>query len=102
MASRYEGKPFLRLLECYVLWSLGELTSKDKDTLEQMMPKLQEIYKQSGSWQEIVVAVMELPDNLPELIRGLWTKNTSIATVHGMYLDAELFAQMFVDENLIH
>ena len=25
MNDRYEGKPFLRLLECYVLWSVDQL-----------------------------------------------------------------------------
>ena len=38
--DRYAGKPFLRLLECYVLAAIGELSDEQQATLRAMEPKL--------------------------------------------------------------
>jgi hypothetical protein len=40
MSDRYEGKPFLRLLECYVLWSVDELPASQAELLKEMTPRL--------------------------------------------------------------
>jgi hypothetical protein len=40
MQQRYAGRPFLRLLECYVLWAAGVLPAADEQRLEAMTPKL--------------------------------------------------------------
>ena len=53
-SGRYEGKPLLRLLECYVLLAIGELSSDDQLVLSEMTPKLQGVYKCSGRWDQIV------------------------------------------------
>ena len=100
MQQRYAGKPFLRLLECYVLSAAGELPVADEQRLEAMTPKLREVYKRQGSWQEIVAREMELPPDLPQHIRALWTRNKQRAENSGVELTAEEFARMFVDENL--
>jgi hypothetical protein len=99
MSSRYEGKPFLRLLECYVLLSIGELGEREQTTLEKLTPKLQEVYNKGGEWHEIVSNVMKLPDNMKNMILQLWSKNKLVEEEVGMYLSPEHFAQMFVDEN---
>ena len=98
--SRYEGKPLLKLLESYVLWTIGQLPTKDAELLTQMTPKLQSIYGIQGDWHQIISAVMELPPNMPTLIRDLWTKNTQIASENGVTLAPQHFAEMFVDDNL--
>src|SRR5215211_6368897 len=54
--GRYDGKPFLRLLECYVLWAAGRLPDDEAAQLDRMTPKLREIYGANGSWHDIVVA----------------------------------------------
>ena len=100
-SSRYEGKPLLKLVESYVLWTIGQLPAKDAELLTQMTPKLQSIYGIQGDWQQIISAVMELPPNMPTLIRELWTKNTAIASENGVTLTPQHFAEMFVDKNLI-
>ena len=43
---------------------------------------------------------MQLPSNMPELIRDLWVKNTEIARKAGTILTPQKFAEMFVDQNL--
>jgi hypothetical protein len=98
---RYQGKPFLRLLECYVLWTIGELSKTESKTLHEMTPKLRSIYDVQGDWQDIVAAVVELPLNMPDLIRGVWARNVEIAQKSGAILSPQEFAEMFVDKNLV-
>jgi hypothetical protein len=64
--SRYEGKPLLRLLECYVLSSIGHLQESDRQNLEAMTPKLQEVYHILGTWREIIAQVKHFPSNADE------------------------------------
>lgn len=98
--SRYQGKPLLRLLECYVLWAIGALPERDATALQEMTPKLQSIYHMQGDWQEIIASVVQLPSNMPTVIRKMWTKNTEIAQRSGVTLTSQQFAEMFVDQNL--
>lgn len=98
--ERYSGKPLLRLLELYVVWSLGELSVEDASRLEAMAPKLTETFGGNGTWQDALATTMQMPSNMPELVRDMWTKNLSIARDNGVELHPEQFAQMFVDNNL--
>ena len=98
--SRYEGKPLLRLLECYVLNAMGELTDDHRSALEKMQPMLLKIFGKTGTWDQIIAAEMEFPPTLPSRIKELWHKNMArISEVKGAMLDPEDFARLFVDEN---
>ena len=99
VSERYVGKPFLRLLECYVLRAIGELSNDEESKLETMSPKLREVYKFDGSWHEVVSHVMEIPDGLPSQIDAIWKKNRELATQNGEELIPQDFAEMFVDHN---
>jgi len=99
MQQRYAGKPLLRLLECYVLWAADELPAEEESKLQAMTPKLREVYKRQGSWQEIVAGEMEFPPDLPQHIRSLWIENSQRAQNSSVELPAEDFARMFVDQN---
>jgi hypothetical protein len=98
---RYEGKPFLRLLECYVLWAIGELAATEANTLEEMTPKLQAIYGVQGNWQQIVAVVMEFPSNIPDTIRRLWANSAEISRKNRTTITPQQFAEAFVDQNLV-
>lgn len=98
--ERYEGDPLLRLLECYVLWSIGELPERDAQFMEQMAPKLRQVYEATGTWQNVIATAMELPANMPQKIRDLWTRNSEIARTSQLELSPQMFAEMFVDSNL--
>jgi hypothetical protein len=98
--KRYDGKPFLKLLDSYVLWAIDELPPENAQALTEMTPKLRSTYDNGGDWQQIVCAVMKLPPNMPGLIRELWVKNTEIARKNGATLTPIEFAEMFVDCNL--
>jgi len=99
-ANRYAGKPLLRVLECYVLWAIGELGEVEQAKLCGMEPQLRQALKQQGNWREVVEKTMELPANMPELIRANWMKNQGIALQQGIELTGQHFAEMFVDNNL--
>ena len=98
--DRYSGKPLLRLLELYVLWSLGELSDEDALRLGAMASKLTETFGGNGTWQDALETTMQMPSNMPELVRDMWAKNISIANNNGVELHPEQFAQKFVDSNL--
>ncbi len=90
--NRYAGKPFLRLLELYVLWCIGALTAQDEQTLETMTPKLRATYERNGSWYEIIEAVMDLPVAARDEVRKTWQAQSGMLPQH--------FAEQFVDAHL--
>jgi hypothetical protein len=99
--TRYQGKPLLRLLECYVLWAIDQLPEAEVNTLREMTPKLQSIYAAQGNWQQVIAAAVQLPPNMPALIKDMWHKNTEIACRNGKTLTPQQFAEMFVEQNLL-
>lgn len=74
MTDRYDGKPFLRLRESYVLWAVDQLPSDQAEVLEDLAPKLRSTDAVGGNWQEIVAAQMEFPAELPSALRQMWER----------------------------
>ncbi len=97
--ARYGGKPLLRLLECYVLWAIEELPERESSSLASMTPKLQNLYKSNGSWQEIIAGTVNMDANMPDRLKALWARNTEIARQNGTVLTPQQFAEMVVDDN---
>lgn len=97
---RYEGKPLFRLLECYVLKAINELSPGDAANLEGMQPKLAQLYGRAGTWDQIIAATMELPENMPILIVEMWKRNQQIAKDNNVTLSPQQFTEMFVDRNI--
>ncbi len=79
--ARYEGRPFLRLLECYVLWTIGELSTDQSEQLVAMTPNLRETYGFEGDWQTIVAHQMDFPSELLSSLREMWERNLKVADV---------------------
>lgn len=100
-ADRYAGKPLVRLLELYVLRSIGELPQSEEQKLTQMAPKLHAIYGGNGEWHEAIAASMKMPANMATLIADTWKRNLDIAASRGARLTPDQFAQMFVDQNFV-
>src|SRR5688572_33369329 len=97
MAGRYDGKPFLRFLECYILWAIDELSPLDAEALEKLTPKLQQTFKRRGTWQEIVATEMSLPQGRPEAIVRNWVQNKERALSQGKAAAPEDFAKFLAD-----
>ncbi len=101
MTTRYDGKPLIRLLECYVLWAITELDDSQQATLSTMTPKLQETYGKQGQWHEIIASIMDFPSNMPDLVNDMWHKNKAVSLDKGVQLTPQQFAEVFVDQNFL-
>ena len=97
--QRYEGKPLLRLLECYVLFAIGQLGEGQSETLRRIEPKLALTYNRSGTWDQIIHDEMGFPDSLPVKIREVWENNLARVRASGGEIDPNEFAMAFVDQN---
>ena len=102
MTDRYEGKPFLRLLDSYVLDAIGQLGEPQCQSLQAMEPKLSAVYNVSGSWQDIVAAQMNFPPELPAEIRRIWENGSAKMAELGQTADPMEFTRQFVDTNFPH
>ncbi|WP_285710587.1 hypothetical protein [Erythrobacter oryzae] len=100
--DRYAGKPFLRLLDSYVLAAIGELPSAQQDSLQSMEPKLHSVYGTKGSWQQIVADQMGFPEDLPETIRAIWDNGVAKMRASGIDAEPSEFVRQFVDTNFPH
>ncbi|WP_284620779.1 hypothetical protein [Aquabacterium humicola] len=97
--NRYAGKPFLRLLDSYVLDAIGQLNEEQSKALREIEPKLASLYGKTGSWQEIVRLEMNLPLSFPDSIRRIWDSFLKSARSQGVTVSPEEFVERFVDEN---
>jgi hypothetical protein len=97
---RYAGKPLVRFLDAYVLWTIGALPQEQNSQLQQMTPKLRETWKCSGEhWHEALASAMQFPATLPDAIREMWTKNKALDSANRSKLSPLDFAYLFVDQN---
>jgi hypothetical protein len=96
---RYQGKPLLRLLECYVLDAIGSLTDDERKNLATMQPKLEKVYNRSGTWQKMIEEEMDFSSQMRDSIVQVWLHNQQIANEKGIELPPQKFAEMFVDHN---
>jgi hypothetical protein len=100
--SRYEGRPFLRLLDCYILAVIGELDAAQQDGLTQMQPKLQKTFNSSGTWIEIVEEQMDFMPTVPEKIREFWRGYREHVRGLGREAPPVEFVRHFVEQNFPH
>ena len=101
MPDRYEGRPFLKLVDSFVLDCMGELDASQAFLLDQMLPTLQSTFDRRDSWQEIVMAQLQFGPDIRLAIQELWVKNQEIAKHHGRTLEPMAFVEMFVDANVL-
>jgi hypothetical protein len=91
--SRYDGKPFLRLLDCYVLNSIGCPDECQDLALSVMAPKLADTFGFSGSCVEIVAHQMDFPPTLPARIKQMWDNGRAAAQAVGVTVDPNEFTR---------
>lgn len=103
MTERYEGKPFLRLLDSYVLDAIGALDEANAKWLTEAEPHFRATFEEDGSWREIVEKRMQFSPGMPAAIREVWDKGRSrFDDPDGMVPDPVNFAHMFVDRKFPH
>lgn len=103
MSDRYEGKPFLRLVDSYVLDAIGKLDEPTAKWLVDSETYFRQTYGMTGSWQEIVAAQMQFPEGMQAAIVEVWEKGRArFIEVNGEEPEPLQFAYMFVDQNFPH
>jgi len=103
VSDRYAGKPFLRLLDSYVLAAIGALDQANLDWLTQAEPFFRETYGEQGNWREIVARRMQFPEGMEAAIIDVWQKGRiRFIQESGEEPDPVQFAHTFVDTNFPH
>lgn len=97
--ERYRGRPFLRLVDAYVLWAIGELPRSQQASLAALEGRLTETYGRSGRWYEIVAGVMGLPRGIDGAVRDGWRSYQAEVRAAGAQPEPLEFAHLFVDAN---
>jgi hypothetical protein len=100
VTDRYAGKPFLKLLDSYVLSAIGELGVDAERQLTSIEPRLREVYAAEGDWRSIVAGQMGFPDTLPARILEVWQAGRArFVEQAGVQPDPLEFTRTFVDTN---
>lgn len=94
--ARYAGRPLLIVLENYVLDCIGELPP-EKQSLARSI--VQRVWGGGDDWKATVRAQLRLESTIDQSIRGMWSRNTTLAQQHGQTLHPIQFAMMIVDKN---
>ena len=103
MSDLYKAKPFLRLLDSYVLDAIGALDAESDATLTAMEPEFHKLFGATGDWRTIVVRRMQFPDGMAGAIREVWQKGSvKFQAANGRAPDPVEFTRHFVDTNFPH
>ncbi|MEO7496305.1 MAG: hypothetical protein ABIT83_05715 [Massilia sp.] len=97
--DRYQGKPFLRLLDSYLLDVIGQLGAPQQQVMLEVQPTLARTFNFNGSWQELVVKQLELPVDFPDSVRVMWAGYQAHAKKQGLSLGPNEFVEQFVADN---
>ncbi|ATQ74270.1 hypothetical protein CR152_06950 [Massilia violaceinigra] len=98
--DRYAGKPFLKLVDSFVLKCIDELDPSQEALLVAMTPKFRESFSTAGSWGDIVIDQLHFPVDIRDSINVMWTRNQEIAKQGGTTLAPMQFVEMFVARNV--
>ena len=99
--ARYEDRPFLKLLDCYILRAIGQLDDVQAAALESIEPQLTEVYGKETAWHELVSTQMEFPEDIDASIRQVWVATQMKAAEQGAEVDPAEFTRQFVDTNFL-
>lgn len=103
MSDRYEGKPFLRLLDSYVLDAIGHLDAANIKWLSEAEPHFRAIFGAEGSWKDIVATRMQFPEGMEASIVEIWQKGSAkFREETGTEPSPVTFTYEFVDTNFPH
>jgi hypothetical protein len=93
--ERYKDKPFLLMLEAYVLDAIGELPSP----MEQLTRTVSGKFFGAGDWRKRLREEVGFDKSLNDQLKQLWNENRKIAKGKGAVLTPHDFAQALVEAN---
>ena len=98
--SRYTGKPFLKLVDSWLLDCIGHLDDSSRAALAAMTPRLHATYGGTGTWQQLVRERLQYDVAVEPAILGLWQRNQALAQRAGATLSPLEFVEQFVANNI--
>lgn len=103
MIERYAGKPFLELLDSYVLDAIGHLDAGADAALTAREPQFRKLFGGTGDWRAMTVQRMQFPAGMAGAIREVWAKGAvKFMAAHGRQPDPVEFTRVFVDSKFPH
>jgi hypothetical protein len=93
--GRYKDKPFLLMLEAYVLDAIGQLPSH----MESLTKTVSGKFFGAGDWRKRLREEVGLDKSLNAQLQQLWKENVQIAKEKGVELAPTDFAQALVEAN---
>lgn len=103
MKNRYTGKPFLKLLDNYVMDAIGMLDPETDAALTADEPRFHKLFVTTGSWREIVESRMNFPAGMAGAIREVWEKGRPrYIAAQGVEPNPWEFTINFVDTKFPH
>lgn len=97
--DRYAGKSFLRLLDSYFLDVIGQLGAAQNAALAAMQPRLAAVYRDRGSWQEIVARQMDFPPGVTDRVQMFSSSYQEVCQIDRLQPDALAFVASFFRQN---
>ena len=97
--DRYDGRPLLRLLDCYILDTIGELPQAQQETLQRIEPNLQQAFGSTAGWRGIVEEQMGLLPSVALGMETLWANFQQDEQRLGNHAKPSDFVRAFVDQN---
>jgi hypothetical protein len=97
--DRYQDRPLLRLLDCYILDVIGELPVQQKEVLEKLEPRLHEVFGSTGNWREIVEEQMAFLPSVALGIESVWAGFQANEQRLGRKPSPAEFVREFVSQN---
>ena len=97
--TRYDGRPLLRFVECYVLRVIGELPTKDERHMQEAEHILQETFSSKDKWYDIIKDEIRISATDDDEIKKMWFDHKKLTQYHKQVLTSEEFARIIVDQN---
>lgn len=99
--ERYAGRPFLRLVDAYLLKCIGHLAEPQAASIRQMAPKLAATFGSSETqWERIVERQLGYSPEVVGKIQALWAGYREQADREGVPAEPAVFVYRFVTDNV--
>ena len=98
MTERYAGRPFLELVDSYIMDAIGHLSADADATLVAREPQFRAQFGAGDGWRQIVERQMKFPAGFAGAVREVWDKGrVKFVAAQGHEPDPAQFTQSFVD-----
>lgn len=98
--ERYQGRPFVRLLDLYVLALLDQLSSEASEVVDQLV-RSAFTSEPAEPWTLVLEKELHLPTGLADQIKAMWRGYQAFEQTQGRLANPIDFTRHVVDENFL-